>query len=76
MMGRSHAVSGALAWALTTSVPAIAEPLGLDALPLDLRLIGLGVTAGWALVPDADHARATVSRSAPGAPSSRPRRAA
>jgi membrane-bound metal-dependent hydrolase YbcI (DUF457 family) len=67
VMGRSHAVSGALAWAAAVSVPAIAEPLGLGALPLDLRLVGLGVAAGWALVPDADHARATVSRSAPGA---------
>lgn len=66
-MGRSHAVSGALAWAVATSVPAIAEPLGVGALPLDLRLVGLGVAAGWALAPDADHARATISRSAPGA---------
>lgn len=67
MMGRSHAVSGALAWAIATSVPAIAGPLGLGSLPLDLQLVGLGVTAGWALAPDADHARATISRSAPGA---------
>lgn len=67
MMGRSHAVSGALAWALATSVPSVAEPLGVASLPLDLRLVGLGVAAGWALAPDADHARATISRSAPGA---------
>ncbi|SMH39697.1 LexA-binding, inner membrane-associated putative hydrolase [Rathayibacter oskolensis] len=67
MMGRSHAVSGALAWAVATSVPALAGPLGIAELPLDLHLVGLGVAAGWALVPDADHARATVSRSAPGA---------
>ncbi|PPG79521.1 hypothetical protein C5C52_12175 [Rathayibacter sp. AY1E5] len=67
MMGRSHAVSGALAWAVAASVPAVAGPLGLAGLPLDLRLVGLGVAAGWALVPDADHASATVSRSAPGA---------
>ena len=66
-MGRSHAVSGALAWAVAASVPPIAAPLGLSALPLDLQLVGLGVAAGWALAPDADHARATISRSAPGA---------
>lgn len=66
-MGRSHAVSGALAWAVVTSVPAIAAPLGVASLPLDLRMVGLGVAAGWALAPDADHARATISRSAPGA---------
>ncbi|ROQ58708.1 LexA-binding, inner membrane-associated putative hydrolase [Rathayibacter sp. PhB152] len=66
-MGRSHAVSGALAWSVVTTVPALAAPLGLAGLPLDLRLVGLGVAAGWALVPDADHARATISRSAPGA---------
>ncbi|AND16298.1 metal-dependent hydrolase [Rathayibacter tritici] len=67
MMGRSHAVSGALAWAAATSVPAVAVSFGLDGLPLELRLVGLGVTAGWALAPDADHASATISRSAPGA---------
>ena len=67
VMGRSHAVSGALAWSVATSVPAIAGPLGVADLPLDIRLVGLGVAAGWALAPDADHARATISRSAPGA---------
>lgn len=61
MMGASHAVSGAAAWVALTSTAPIAlgthplEPLGV--------VLGALVTAGAALLPDADHHSATIARS-------------
>lgn len=61
MMGTSHAASGAAVWlALTaTSIPA----LGAYELAPGTVLLGLGVAAGAALLPDADHHNATIAHS-------------
>jgi membrane-bound metal-dependent hydrolase YbcI (DUF457 family) len=81
MMGSHHALSGAAAWIALTSqvhVPlgAITTPMGwgeqsltlgwglLDVGPLGL-ITGAMVTAGAALVPDADHHNATIAHSLP-----------
>jgi membrane-bound metal-dependent hydrolase YbcI (DUF457 family) len=81
MMGAHHAASGAAVWlALTTRFDVGLAPLAqvIPGLPEQLTL-GLGllnltpsaiiagalVTAGAALVPDADHRHATISRSLP-----------
>lgn len=63
MMGTSHAASGAAAWlALTaTSIPA----LGVYELSPGTVLLGVGVAAGAALLPDADHHNATIAHSVP-----------
>jgi membrane-bound metal-dependent hydrolase YbcI (DUF457 family) len=81
MLGAHHAASGAAAWiALTTqfevSLGPLAEPLGLGShsVLLGMGLLDVGpigvisgalVTAGAALVPDADHHRATIAHSLP-----------
>jgi len=61
MMGASHAVSGAAAWVALTST----APIALGAHPLSPQgvIIGALVTAGAALLPDADHHSATIARS-------------
>ena len=61
MMGASHAVSGAAAWVALTSTAPIA--LGAHPLPPQGVIIGALVTAGAALLPDADHHSATIARS-------------
>lgn len=63
MMGTSHAASGAAVWlALTaTSIPA----LGAYELEPATVLLGVGVAAGAALLPDADHHNATIAHSVP-----------
>lgn len=65
MMGTSHAVSGAAAWiALTASATAFPS-LGLHPLPATAVMIGTGIAAGAALLPDADHHNATIAHSVP-----------
>ncbi|MBF0722157.1 metal-dependent hydrolase [Sanguibacter inulinus] len=61
MMGASHAVSGAAAWVALTST----APIALGTHPLEPQGVILGalVTAGAALLPDADHHSATIARS-------------
>lgn len=63
MMGTSHAASGAAAWlAITaTTLPAT----GLYELDPATVLLGVGVAAGAALLPDADHHNATIAHSVP-----------
>jgi hypothetical protein len=64
MMGITHATSGAAAWiAITGAMPV----LSLGAYPLDPVgvLAGATVCAGAALLPDADHHRATIAQSVP-----------
>ncbi|WP_350349873.1 metal-dependent hydrolase [Agromyces sp. G08B096] len=64
MMGTSHAISGAAAWiAITGAVPILSS----GAAPLDPVgvLAGAVVCAGAALLPDADHHRATVAQAVP-----------
>lgn len=64
MMGMNHAISGAAAWvAVTGTVPLLAT----GAYPLDPVGVVAGATvcAGAALLPDADHHSATISRSVP-----------
>ena len=81
MMGAHHAASGAAVWlALTTQfavgldavhrlVPAVPETLTLGMGLMDLTptavVAGAMVTAGAALVPDADHRNATIAHSLP-----------
>ncbi|MGN5732597.1 metal-dependent hydrolase [Arthrobacter psychrochitiniphilus] len=81
MMGAHHAASGAAAWlALTTSfevglghlgqvVPALPETVTIGMGMMDLTpasvIAGALVTAGAALVPDADHRHATIAHSLP-----------
>ncbi|MER7015309.1 metal-dependent hydrolase [Saccharopolyspora sp. NPDC000359] len=55
MMGRTHALSGALVGLLTG--PLVGLHTAVEVLPF------AAVTAGYALVPDLDHPRATASRS-------------
>lgn len=61
MMGHGHAVMGAAAWVAATAPTMI----GLGGLPASQVLVGGVVTAGAALLPDADHHSATISRSLP-----------
>jgi len=63
MMGSSHAASGAAVWlAITaTSIPA----LGVHELAPGVVLLGVGIAAGAALLPDADHHNATIAHSVP-----------
>lgn len=61
MMGKGHAVSGAAAWIAVTSTAPLA--LGIEPLPAQSVLIGALVTAGAALLPDADHHNGTIARS-------------
>ncbi|MDQ0261321.1 metal-dependent hydrolase [Sinomonas atrocyanea] len=81
MMGPHHAACGAAAWvALTTRVhfdlSAATAPLGLGHVAFDLGwplfeaspvgvVVGALVTAGAALLPDADHRSATIAQSLP-----------
>lgn len=81
MMGAHHAASGAAAWlALTTQfdvglghlaqlVPAVPETVTIGMGLMDLTptsiVAGAMVTAGAALVPDADHRHATIAHSLP-----------
>lgn len=61
MMGIHHSISGSAAWvAVTSTVP---YTLGLDPLPVSSVLLGALVTAGAALLPDADHHNATIAQS-------------
>lgn len=63
MMGGSHALTGVAAWiAITSTAPAA---LGLAPLGTDGVLLGSLVTAGAALVADADHHNATIAHSLP-----------
>ncbi|WP_309410433.1 metal-dependent hydrolase [Glutamicibacter sp. PS] len=67
-MGGHHAMSGAAAWlALTTPVALGAAHLGFGVLETNRweTLAGAIVCAGAALLPDADHHGATISRSLP-----------
>lgn len=58
MLGRTHALSGALAWAaVCAAAPMLGERPGWPA-----ALIGLVSTAGAALLPDLDHPDATIAR--------------
>lgn len=52
MLGKGHAVSGAVVWLTGCSWSAMA---GLSHPGLDVLIIGSGITAGAALVPDFDH---------------------
>lgn len=61
-MGVRHAVSGAAAWAAVTAT--VPYTLGLDPMPARTVVIGSLVTAGAALLPDADHHNGTIARSA------------
>lgn len=63
MMGGSHAVSGAAAWIAVTST----APYTLGWYPVSPSgiVIGAIVTAGAALLPDADHHNATIAHSLP-----------
>lgn len=61
MMGHGHAVMGAAGWVTLTS-PYLG---GVGELPLEQVAVGAIVTAGAALLPDADHHAATISRSLP-----------
>ncbi|HWT33226.1 MAG TPA: metal-dependent hydrolase [Microbacterium sp.] len=63
MMGTSHAVSGAAAWIAVTATTLPA--LGLHPLTPGAVLLGAGVCAGAALLPDADHHSATIAHSVP-----------
>ncbi len=81
MMGAHHAASGAAVWlALTTQfeiglgavhhiLPAVPESvtvgMGLMELTPTAIVVGAVVTAGAALVPDADHRNATIAQSLP-----------
>jgi membrane-bound metal-dependent hydrolase YbcI (DUF457 family) len=57
MLGRTHALSGALAWAaVCTSAPAVGVRPGWPA-----AILGLVSTAGAALLPDLDHPDATIA---------------
>lgn len=58
MLGHSHAVGGALAWAATA--PLLPQYAGIAVGPRDL-LVGTLVTAGAALVPDLDHHDSTIA---------------
>lgn len=63
MMGGSHALTGAAAWlAVTSTAP---YTLGLVPLSPTGQLLGALVTAGAALVADADHHNATIAHSLP-----------
>ncbi|HLR94201.1 MAG TPA: metal-dependent hydrolase [Jiangellaceae bacterium] len=61
MMGHGHAVMGAAAWVTLTSPYLV----GVGGLPSGQVAVGAIVTAGAALLPDADHHAATISRSLP-----------
>lgn len=81
MMGPHHAATGAAAWlflttrfsvdtsAIAASIPAIPQSLefGLALLPMSAGgvIAGAIVTAGAALLPDADHRHATIAHSLP-----------
>ena len=59
MMGRSHALSGAVVW-----VGGCAVAAGLGAQPaVATVVVGAAVTAGGALLPDFDHPGSVVARS-------------
>lgn len=63
MMGHSHAITGAAAWvALTATLPGT---LGLIPLTATEIAAGAVVTAGAALLPDADHHNGTIAHSLP-----------
>lgn len=63
MMGTNHAASGAAVWVAVTatSIPAT----GLYELDPATVLLGVGIAAGAALLPDADHHNATIAHSVP-----------
>lgn len=59
MLGRTHALSGALSWAaVCTAAPLTGVRPGWPA-----ALLGLVSTAGAALLPDLDHPQATIAHS-------------
>lgn len=62
-MGHTHALSGAAAWLAVTS----SSPLALDmaTMPASAVCAGAVVTAGAALLPDADHHSGTIAHSLP-----------
>ncbi|XBH22919.1 metal-dependent hydrolase [Jonesiaceae bacterium BS-20] len=61
MMGKHHAVSGAAAWIAVTATGPLA--LGSNPLPPLAVIIGAGVTAGAALLPDVDQHNGTIAHS-------------
>lgn len=62
MMGAHHSISGAAAWiAITSTAP---YTLGVHPLPAASVALGALVTAGAALLPDADHHNGTIAHSA------------
>ncbi len=58
-MGQSHAVSGVAGW---VALCAAGSLVGVDVEPSTV-VIGAGVSAGFALLPDLDHPGSTISRS-------------
>lgn len=59
MMGRSHAISGALVWLTGCAVVEVCgQPVSWQA-----TTVGAGLCAGWALAPDFDHEKATLAQS-------------
>ena len=58
MLGRSHAFSGAVGW---VGVCAAGTAFGVEVGPATV-LVGAGVAAGFALLPDLDHPGSTVAR--------------
>lgn len=58
MMGRGHAISGALVWETGC---AVAEVLG-QPVAWQVKAIGGVLCAGWALAPDLDHHSSTLTR--------------
>ncbi|THJ66668.1 metal-dependent hydrolase [Arthrobacter echini] len=81
MMGAHHAACGAAAWVAVTTdievglgalagrIPVLPESVGVGLGLLDVSLVGVVtgalVTAGAALLPDADHHNATIAHSLP-----------
>jgi membrane-bound metal-dependent hydrolase YbcI (DUF457 family) len=59
MMGASHAASGVAGWVALCAAGSLA---GVDVEPSTV-LVGAGVAAGFALLPDLDHPGSTISRS-------------
>lgn len=60
-MGPTHAMSGAAAWVV--GAPTVAALTGSPALSTPELLVGAGVCAGCALLPDIDEPQSTVARS-------------
>lgn len=65
MMGVHHALTGSGTWLFLTSTSTLVPSLGV--MPMEPSHVALGavVTAGAALLPDADHPNATIAHSVP-----------